>query len=211
MIGKKRVAILGGAFDPIHCDHLKLGQICLDKELVDEVWFTPSPSVRWDKQTQLSAEKRMEILRASIESNPKFYPCSLEVEWGEFRGAYVFFQRLQTLYPQVEFHLLMGADTYHGILDWRDPQSKHKTNGLSLLQEIPLILFSRQGFDFPDEEQHRQLGGLPWQSFEVDDEIGECSSTMIRENLKSGQSIQEWVHPNALKLVKEYYSQLDCR
>ena len=40
----KNVAILGGAFDPVHDDHLALAKVCLEKGICDEVWFVPSPN-----------------------------------------------------------------------------------------------------------------------------------------------------------------------
>lgn len=206
-IGKKKVAILGGAFDPIHLDHLHLSQQCLKYGCTDEVWMTPSPSKRWDKETHFSSEDRMRFIQAAIERVPKVYPCSLEVEWGEFRGAYLFLQKLQTLYPQVEFHLLMGADTYGGILQWRDPlaQLKGQTNGQFLIQEFPLILFARQGFEFPSIQAHKKRGGLPWQSLQLGDEIGDCSSTRVREKLMEGSSISDLVPESIVSLVEEAY------
>ena len=45
----KNVAIMGGAFDPVHMDHVTVARLCLRNNLCDEVWFVPSPD-RWDKR-----------------------------------------------------------------------------------------------------------------------------------------------------------------
>ena len=38
----KSVAILGGAFDPIHLGHLSLAEDTFRELKLDEVWFVPS-------------------------------------------------------------------------------------------------------------------------------------------------------------------------
>ena len=41
-MGKKKVGILGGTFNPIHCGHIKLAENALNNADLDEVWFIPS-------------------------------------------------------------------------------------------------------------------------------------------------------------------------
>ena len=47
-MSSKTVAVMGGAFDPVHRDHVYVAELCLKKGFCDEVWFMPSPD-RWDK------------------------------------------------------------------------------------------------------------------------------------------------------------------
>lgn len=201
MIGRKKVAILGGAFDPIHNDHLNLAESCLNKTEMDEVWLTPTPSKRWDKQTQYNSDQRQEWVRVAIADRPKIYLCSLEIEWGAYRGAYVFIQKLQVLFPQVDFYLMMGSDTYGGILKWRDPLQKNTTNGRELIAEVPIILYAREGYELPSEKSHHQRGGLPWIHLPLDSNIGELSSTKVREALARQESIRDMVPEEILDLL----------
>ena len=57
----KNVAVLGGAFDPVHKDHMRVARTCLDRGFCDEVWFMPSPD-RWDKTLNASPEDRFAML-----------------------------------------------------------------------------------------------------------------------------------------------------
>lgn len=180
MIGRKKVAILGGAFDPIHNDHLNLAQSCLNETQIDEVWLTPTPSKRWDKQTQYDSDQRQEWVRLAIAARPKLYLCSLEIEWGVYRGAFVFIQKLKVLYPNIDFYLMMGSDSYEGILEWRDPLEKNTTNGRELIANVPIVLYAREGYDLPSEKVHQKRGGLPWIYLPTDSKIGDLSSTHVR-------------------------------
>ena len=61
----KNVAVLGGAFDPVHKDHMRVARTCLDRGFCDEVWFMPSPD-RWDKQLNASPEDRFAMLELAF-------------------------------------------------------------------------------------------------------------------------------------------------
>ena len=159
---------------------------------MDEVWFTPTPDIRWDKTTHLKSEVRIEILRTLVETHPQLKLCDLEVKSGPYRGAYVFLKELKETFKEYQFYLLLGADTYHGIEQWRDPRIENGLNGLKLLQEIPLILFAREGVDFPIEEDHLQKGGLLWECFKIPKGlIGGRSSTKVRAVLQGDFCKQE--------------------
>ena len=49
-----RIAVLGGAFDPIHNGHLQIAKQALKQLRVDEVWFMPSAATPL-KQTQAAS------------------------------------------------------------------------------------------------------------------------------------------------------------
>tara|TARA_B110000483_G_scaffold33974_1_gene41339 strand:- start:1023 stop:1670 length:648 start_codon:yes stop_codon:yes gene_type:complete len=211
-MNKLRIGILGGAFDPVHVDHIKLAEACLEHNLVDQVWFTPSPSIRWDKETLFNSAQRCEILKRSIQDNPKIKLCDLEIKAGPYRGAYVFLTELKRNYREYDFFLIMGADTYSGVLNWRDPRGltldNHlKFNGHLLLKEIPLILFSREGSQYPSKESHRKYSKLKLSCIDVDGLIGSASSTQVRDALNLGLSITDLVPKNSEALIQDTYEQ----
>ena len=67
----KNVAIMGGAFDPVHMDHVAVARLCLKYGLCDEVWFVPSPD-RWDKTLNASPEDRFAMLELVTSDEPRF-------------------------------------------------------------------------------------------------------------------------------------------
>ena len=86
---KKNVAVLGGAFDPVHLDHIRVAKTCLQQGFCDEVWFMPSPD-RWDKKLNASPEDRFAMLELAMEGDPRLILSDLEIQQGDFRGSYVF-------------------------------------------------------------------------------------------------------------------------
>jgi nicotinate-nucleotide adenylyltransferase len=130
----------------------------------------------------------------------------LEIQQGDFRGSYVFLCGLKEKFPDINFRLLTGADTYEGIPHWRDPMHFFGTNynGHLLLRDIELIVFARNGYPKPDMEAHKAKGyaDLLWlgpeQGFE-----GVYSSTAIRKALLCGEE-PKGLHPKVYAYINQH-------
>lgn len=181
----KTAAILGGAFDPVHEDHLALASACLALKLCDEVWFVPSPD-RWDKTLIASPEDRFKMLQLAVGNNPHFIVSDIEINMNDYRGSYVSMQHIQEMYPDYHFRLLVGADSYEGIPRWRDPLHFYGTeyNGHLLLRDFELIIFGRHGYKEPDVKKHIEAGYAPLFCVGAEQGFnGTISSTAIRKSL----------------------------
>ncbi len=185
VLPKKTIAVMGGAFDPIHKDHIAISKQCLELGLCDEVLLMPSPN-RWDKVLNADVENRFRMIQMIIEKESRFTLSDMEIQNGDYRGSYVMLQKLQKQNPDCRFRLLVGADTYAGIPRWRDPLNFFGTeyNGEQLLREFELIVFARKGFELPNKEEHaaKHYATL----FTVGKENGfegQFSSTEIRRDL----------------------------
>jgi len=181
----KNVAVMGGAFDPVHEDHVKVARLCLQHGFCEEVWFMPSPD-RWDKTLNASPEDRFAMLELVTSDESRFILSDLEIQQGDFRGSYVFLMGLKEKFPDTNFKLLVGADSYENIPHWRDPLHFYGTeyNGQLLLRDIGLIIFARNGYPKPDEKVHLAKGYAPfcWIGAESGF-VGKYSSTQIRRDL----------------------------
>lgn len=179
-----RVAILGGAFDPVHCDHLQMASAALAHGHCDEVWFLPSPD-RWDKRPHATAEHRLAMLRLACKDTS--LPISVrdsEIHAGQYRGTLHMLRRLHRDHPGIRFLLLVGADSLVRIPDWRDPLEYDGTNpnGLELLREFPLIVYPRDGYPQPDPLDFRGKGWMEPCLFS-DVAPGRLASSQLRSKL----------------------------
>lgn len=190
-----RIAIFGGAFDPVHRDHLQMAKACLDFGYSDAVWFLPSPD-RWDKRPKASAEHRLAMLRiACMDSDLPLSVRDSEIHSGQYRGTLHMMRRLRTDHPEHAFSLLIGADSIANIPSWRDPLEYDGTNpnGLQLLQEFPLVVYPRKGYAQPQVQDFQAKGYLTPMLFEANESgaivaEGLSASSMIRPKLWSDPS-----------------------
>lgn len=203
----KNVAVLGGAFDPVHKDHVTVAKTCLDRGFCDEVWFMPSPD-RWDKTLNASPEDRFAMLELAFSGDTRLVLSDLEIQQGDFRGSYVFLMGLKEKFPDINFRLLTGADTYEGIPHWRDPMNFFGTNynGHLLLRDVELIIFARRGYEMPDQERHKANGFAdllclgPEEGFE-----GQYSSTAIRKALLCNYNeCPAGLEPSVYEYIREH-------
>lgn len=197
------IAIFGGAFDPVHCDHVTIGRLVLEHRLADAVWYMPSPD-RWDKRLYAAAEHRLAMLHLALDAHPGLVVSDLEVRRGEFRGTYQFLRGLAAAEPDTQFRLVIGADSYATIPRWRDPLHFYGTefNGEQLLKEFPLIVFARDGTAFPDEQGHREKGFLPFAAIGPEQGFtGRFSSSGVREHLARSASLPPGLAPDVFQYL----------
>lgn len=202
----RTVAIFGGAFDPVHLDHVRLSKLCLELNLCDELWFVPSPD-RWDKKLFASAEDRLSMLDLVVGDDPRIRVSKMELDMGDYRGSYVTMTMLRDAHPGVNFRLLVGADSYEGIPHWRDPLHFYGTefNGERLLKEFELIVFERRGVSRPDAEAHRAKGfaRMFWVGRENGFD-GKFASRDIRKELFFGAgNCPEGLDPKVFAYIRE--------
>lgn len=203
----KTVAIFGGAFDPVHQDHVRLARLCLDLHLCEEIWFVPSPD-RWDKKLFASAEDRLAMLDLVVGDDPRIRISEMELNLGDYRGSYVSMCTFREQFPEVNFRLLVGADSYQGIPHWRDPLHFFGTefNGSQLLKEFELIVFERRGSPKPDMQEHRAKGYA--QMFWVGSEHGfdgKFASSEIRKELFFGRGKKpEGLDEKVFRYIQEH-------
>ncbi|MBD5423930.1 MAG: nicotinate (nicotinamide) nucleotide adenylyltransferase [Allobaculum sp.] len=118
---KKKVALLGGSFDPIHNGHLTMAQAALDHLGVDEVWFIPAGSTPLKDRPLTNAAHRLKMIRLACQENPKFKVCDIELKRNGKSYTVDTLERLTQLFPNIEFFWLIGEDQAHNFDHWKDP------------------------------------------------------------------------------------------
>jgi cytidyltransferase-like protein len=88
----RRVAVLGGSFDPLTLGHLLLVSEILHFEAADEVWLVPCGDGRTDKILQCSAKQRYDMAKLGVQGEmgeylPRVRVDPIEVEQGWLHTA----------------------------------------------------------------------------------------------------------------------------
>ncbi len=184
------ILLFGGSFNPPHVGHA----IVIDQafELVphiDELWILPTYNHAFGK-TLASATDRLEMchLFSKQLNNQKVKICPIEIDFQSEGSTYQTLQLLKQQYPQHVFSFLMGSDQLPAFEKWGNWQQ--------LLQEMHFYVYPRgshrHDVTFPNME-------LLESSTQV---ITNISSTLIRNRLEKGQSIDRLVLPD----IKTYIS-----
>jgi len=175
-----RIALFGGAFNPPHLGHLMIAQQILDFTDTDEVWFLPNYGQVPPKPVA-SAEDRLAMTQ--LLNLPATQVSMIEVD-NKLGGETV--DILPFLAKEHRFSFIMGSDQLPTFHLWRDWEK--------LLKFMPFLVFPRYGF--PNEPIYQ---GMKVVSHEL--LVGSnISSTKIRERVRLGLSIDQFVPP----LVAEY-------
>lgn len=131
-----RIAILGGAFDPIHKGHIQIAKQALKKLAIDEVWFMPSASAPLKDGHCVSFADRAEMVKRGIRPYRHMRLCTLEGELGKVSYTINTVKALQKRYPMHSFCWLIGDDQALQFDLWK--------NSEELKQLLPFYVFSRQ-------------------------------------------------------------------
>ncbi len=139
-LGRKlRVALLGGAFDPIHRGHLEVARTTLQHGGVDEVWLMPCHEHLAGK-SMVAPEHRLKMCEIAAQSVRGVSVFNYELRH-RFRGET--YHTVKSLLSeeiarnQCDFSLVIGQDNADGFASW--------TNGEALEQLIPFIVLPRGG------------------------------------------------------------------
>ncbi|MGH3647764.1 MAG: nicotinate-nucleotide adenylyltransferase [Micromonosporaceae bacterium] len=121
-MGKRKIGVMGGTFDPIHHGHLVAASEVADRFGLDEVIFVPTGQP-WQKVGRYvsPAEDRYLMTVIATASNPQFHVSRVDIDRG---GPTYTVDTLRDLHaqsgPDTELFFITGADALEAILSWKD-------------------------------------------------------------------------------------------
>lgn len=123
-MGKRKVGIMGGTFDPIHVGHLILAENAYHQFELDEVLVMPSgnPPHKTNREERASLEDRIEMVRLAIADNPHFTISLAEAHEEGYTYTKETLEKLTRQNPDTEYYFIMGADSLFSFEEWKDPK-----------------------------------------------------------------------------------------
>lgn len=191
------VAILGGAFDPIHNGHIQLAQHVLNNSgVVDEVWLMPPASHMYGKK-MAPAEDRLQMCQLAAERDRRIRVFDYEVKNKLAGETYFFFKKLlsdQELNEKYEFSMIIGLDNANTFDKW--------VNYKYLEKMVRFIVVPRKGIERDPKVDWYLRPPHVFMSQETD--IVEISSTQVRKMLQENDpNITKYLDPKVVDYIKE--------
>jgi len=175
---KTKVAILGGAFNPIHNGHIQLAQFVLNSSgEFDEVWLMPN-YLNITNKKMVSAEHRLKMCEIAAKVDNRIKVFDYEIR-NQLKGeTFYFFKKLKEeteLNEKYQFAMIIGLDNANTFDKW--------VNYKELERLARFIVVPREGINRdPNVNWYLQE---PHIFLNSENHIMEASSTLIRDLLKS--------------------------
>jgi nicotinate-nucleotide adenylyltransferase len=140
---RKRIALYGGTFDPVHLGHVEVARRVSELFEIDQVIFIPAQLAPHKTGRPVTAPiHRYAMLALATESEPRLLISTFELDAPDRRytvDTVAHFQR--TFGEAVELFFIMGADSWSEIKTWRDWER--------LLKMTSHIVVTRPGYEVP--------------------------------------------------------------
>jgi nicotinate-nucleotide adenylyltransferase len=160
---------------------------------IDRLWFVVSPHNPLKETSSLLNENhRLHLVRLAIENESKFKASNIEFSLPRPSYTIDTISYLSDKYPQHEFSIVMGSDSFFNIKKWK--------NYKELLKQCKIIIYKRPGFE-PDISLSKNIEL-------VNAPLLDISSTYIRNLIKEKKSIRYLVKDEVMEdiLANGYYS-----
>lgn len=173
-----KIGLYFGSFNPIHTGHLVIANFILNTDLIDKLWFVVSPQNPLKKSNSLLNEyDRLHLVKRAVENDPRIHVSDIEFHLDKPSYTSQSLIYLQEKYPQHEFFIIIGADSYQNLHKWH--------NAEILIKNYQFIIYPRPGFEISSAPSNFHL--VP------DAPLLNISSTQVRGLITRGKSIRYMV------------------
>lgn len=203
LIDKKsrRIGIFGGTFNPIHTGHLIIATFVLEEKGLDRILFVPCSHPPHKGRGELApGEERLRMVELAVASDPRFTASDIELKRGGTSYSIRTVEDLRAIFgPGTRFFFIVGADSLHEISTWKE---------IERLSELcDFVTVARPGYSLEGLSPRKLAIGEG--TFErlapgiVRTPLVEISSTLIRDRVRAGKSIEYMVPAGVADHIRE--------
>lgn len=169
-----KIGLYFGSFNPIHVGHLVIASHVLNFTDAQEIWFVVSPhNPLKDSKNLLNDHHRLHLVQTAIEGHPRFRASSIEFSLPKPSYTIDTLTHLKEKYPDKEFAVIMGGDSFQNIEKWKNYQQ--------LVNDYDVWVYNRPDYTINTKLSNRlTLLNAP---------LLDISSTYIRSLIKEKKAI----------------------
>ncbi len=184
----RRVAFLGGSFDPVHEGHLAIARAALREARLGRVFLVPAatPPHKIDRRLAV-ARDRLAMVRLAVRGEPRIGVLDLEIRKGGVSYTVETVERMRRrLGKAARLFWIIGADTLPELPTWKDAPR--------LYDLVEFLVAPRPGF------APRTPPGV--RAIRLRAPRRRASSTAVREALRAGRTDVPAVPPGVLDYIR---------
>lgn len=205
----RRLGLLGGTFDPIHCGHLDLAAAASTALNLTSLWFLPANVPPHRHSTSASGFHRFAMVALAVSGERLWQACDLELGHAGPSYTSATLRRLHEQgYAPTELYFVIGADAFSEIATWH-----HYPD---LLEDAHFAVVSRPGrpvaalpHELPMLAARMVAPGAAEQVstpsiFLIDAQTADVSSTEVRHRRGLGRPIVGLVPPAVDQHIEQH-------
>jgi len=187
---KPRIAIYGGAFDPVHCAHLEVARMAYRQASLDDLIFMPAAHSPLKVQGPVaSGAARIKMLELALADEAGFSIDDFELKRSGVSYTIDTVRDFKSRKSEAELFWIIGGDQFAQLDRWRD------TN--QLVKMLTFLVLARPGYDLSVPT----IPELVWKKIEAP--LMNESSTLVRERVAGGKWIMGLLPSSVEAFIRE--------
>lgn len=191
----KSIAVFGGSFNPPINSHVLLAKQILDRcKKIEKLIFVPV-STKYQKQELIEDKHRYNMLKIICNKEDKLEVSDVELKTEKQLYTIQTLDYFKQKYKEYEIYFVMGTDNLKELSSWKEPER--------LLKEYKVIVLEREKDNLEELIRKEKFLENNKDSLIKIDGIDKIflSSTMIRDKIKKGESIEEFIDRDVLEYI----------
>lgn len=170
-----KIGLYFGSFNPVHNGHLIIANHIINTTELNQVWFIVSPQNPFKNTSSLLNEaNRLFLVNEAINGENKLRASGVEFKLPRPSYTVDTLAYLTEKYPQHEFVVIMGSDSFSNLSKWKNYEV--------IIKNHEIYIYNRLGFPVNNTINANIVV--------LDAPLIEISSTRIRELIAQKKSIR---------------------
>lgn len=184
---KEKIGFFGGCFNPPTNMHINLANELIHNKILDKVIFVPVGDY-YKKQNLVTALHRYNMVKLACKDFENLKVENIASSHTSQLFATDTFKLIYDKYSKsTEIYLIMGSDNFEKMPTWKNYQE--------IISQYKFIVIER-----PKYENTPKLSNVIYFKNKQEENI---SSTIIRNRLKKGENVSNWINSDVLKYIDD--------